>query len=194
MAAFFKNESGQSCAPMVRVRCSASRGGAARARRSQRKTAGRFASHEDWDGKNSRAFLRAYDTFVSRGAFVCSEKLHFLNDDVQRGTLHRADIHMRRVHGDAELPDEMSRGVGKLRADPHGARIREDHALRLPVVERRAALERQQGRTDCIRESPLHWSTVRILEIQSEGRSGRGPCLRYAIKKVIGLLKLHNWP
>ncbi len=71
--------------------------------------------------------------------FVFSEKLHFLNDDVQRGTLHRADIHLRRVHGDAELPDEMSRRVGKaevdrkLRADPHGARIREDHALRLAV-------------------------------------------------------------
>src|SRR6266446_10324745 len=31
--------------------------------------------------------------FRNCGALLCSEKLHFLNDDVQRRTLHRADIH-----------------------------------------------------------------------------------------------------
>ncbi len=84
--------------------------------------------------------------FRNCGALLCSEKLHFLNDDVQRRTLHRADIHLRRVHGHGELPECMPGGVRqakvdrKLGADAHGAGIREDHALCLAIVEQSAVL------------------------------------------------------
>src|SRR5712671_5339527 len=84
--------------------------------------------------------------FRNCGALLCSEKLHFLNDDVQRRTLHRADIHLRRVQADTELPDDISWGVGeaeadlKLGADSHGAGIRKDHALCLAIFEPSAVL------------------------------------------------------
>src|SRR6266404_2127345 len=72
----------------------------------------------------------------------------------------------------------MSRGIGqakrdlKLRADPHRAGIRKDHAMSLAIVEWRSALERHQGRTYGVGESPRDRSAVRIFEIQHRRRSG----------------------
>lgn len=94
-----------------------------------------------------------------------------MNDHIERGALHRAQIDLGRVHGHGELPKRMPAGIcqaqvdRKLRADAQGAGISENHALRLAVAEHSAALERQQGRAYGVRVSPDDRSTVRILEI-----------------------------
>jgi hypothetical protein len=49
---------------------------------------------------NSRWFFGA-DGAVAFACIFCPEKVHFLDNYVQRGALHPADTHLRRIDADA---------------------------------------------------------------------------------------------
>jgi hypothetical protein len=56
------------------------------------------------------------DRFRAKAA-LCFVKLRFLDHYFQRGTLHRAEVDLRRVHSKRELPEKIARSIAEAQVD-----------------------------------------------------------------------------